>query len=96
PNIVVRRAGVPDIAINNHLNLVLMTAYDFQLGLDSRRLALLTPRNPLPVELAAGVVHEIENGGLVDFHQYLTQELDMGDFDQNAKPYDAMERAVAA
>ncbi|OEZ68346.1 hypothetical protein JAB5_50960 [Janthinobacterium sp. HH103] len=73
-----------------------MTAYDFQLGLDSRRLALLTPRNPLPVELAAGVVHEIENGGLVDFHQYLTQELDMGDFDQNAKPYDAMERAVAA
>lgn len=96
PNIVVRRAGMPDIAINNHLNLVLMTAYDFQIGLDSRRLALLTPRSPLPVELAAGVVHEIENGGLVDFHQYLTHELDMGDFDQNAKPYDAMESEAAA
>ncbi|OEZ78566.1 hypothetical protein JAB5_22110 [Janthinobacterium sp. HH103] len=95
-NIVVRRAGVPDIAINNHMNLVLMTAYDFQLGLDSRRLALLTPRNPLPVDLAAGVVYEIENGGLVDFHQYLTQELDMGGFDQNAKPYEAIESKAAA
>lgn len=96
PNIVIQRKGVPDIAITNHLNVVLMTEYDFQVGLDSRRLFLISPRYPLPVELAAAVVHEIENGGLVDFHQYLTQELDMGDFDQNAKPYDAKESAVAA
>lgn len=96
PNIVVRRHGMPDIAISNNLNVVLMTADDVQQPGDGRRLVALEPQHPLPVELAAAVMHEIENGGLVDFHQYLTQELDMGNFDQYASPYVATESAVAA
>ena len=95
PNIVVRRHGMPDIAISNSLNVVLMTADDVQQPGDCRRLVALKPQHPLPVELAAAVAHEIENGGLVDFHQYLTQELDMGNFDQYATPYVATASAVA-
>lgn len=96
PNIVVRRHGMPDIAISNSLNVVLMTADDVQQPRDGRRLVALEPQHPLPVELAVAIMYEIENGGLVDFHQYLTQELDMGNFDQYASPYVATESAVAA
>lgn len=110
-NIVVRRHGMPDFAISNSLNLVLILAdrqdentkvthqeliLSYAVREYNRRLAMLMPQHPLPVDLAEAVMHEIENGGLVDFHQYLTQELDMGDFDQYASPYNPMGSAVAA
>lgn len=94
--ITIHRGGMPDILISNSLNVVLMTADEFQVGLDSRRLALIAPQHPLPVDLAAAVMHEIENGGLVEFHQYLTHELDMDDFDQHAAPSNAKQSEVAA
>lgn len=97
-NIVVHRAGVPDIAISNSLNVVLMTNDAAQLDseLDNRRLFTLAPTHKLPIDLAASVAHDIENGGLIEFHQYLTQELDMGAFDQYTSPCYAVESAVAA
>jgi hypothetical protein len=110
-NIVVRRHGVPDVAISNSLNLVLMMANDQDENAEhthqalirsnivreyNRRIARLEPQHRLPAVLSEAVMHEVENGGLIDFHQYLTQELDMGDFDQNAKPYDSIENEVAA
>lgn len=110
-NIVVRRHGQPDIAISNSLNLVLIMAdvKDDQakhinktliqsniVREYNRRLTTLEPQHPLPVDLGESVMREIENGGLVDFHQYLTQELDMGGFDQYASTSCAMENAVAA
>lgn len=111
PNIIVRRHSMPDVAISNSLNLVLMMEDGQDKNADhmyqkliqsrivreyNRRLATVAPQHRLPVELAEAVMHEIENGGLVEFHQYLTQELDMGDFDQYASPYFATETAVAA
>lgn len=95
-NIVVHRHEMPDIAISNSLNVVLLTADAMSQDYENRRLFTLVPQQPLPVELAAAVMHEIENGGLVDFHQYLTHELDMAGFDQYASTSYAMESAVAA
>ena len=97
-NLLVYRKGLPDIAIANSINLVLMTNYDVNAtSLDGgRQTFLLDPQHRLPVELATAVMREIENGGLVDFHHYLTLELDMGDFDQYASTSYAMESAVAA
>ena len=97
-NLAVHRKGMPDIAITNRLNLVFMTndeANVTALAGDSRTFQL-DPQHRLPVELATAVMREIENGGLVDFHHYLTLELDMGDFDQYASTSYAMESAVAA
>lgn len=95
-NIVVHRHEMPDIAISNSLNVVLLTADAMSSDYENRRLFTLVPQQPLPVELAAAVMHEIENGGLVDFHQYLTHELDMADFDQYASTSYPIESAVAA
>lgn len=110
-NIVVRRHGMPDVAISNSLNLVLMMANDQDENADhthqdliqsnivreyNRRIATLEPQHLLPAVLSEAVLHEVENGGLIDFHQYLTQELEMGDFDQYTSPYKAMENEMAA
>lgn len=95
-SLAVHRKGLPDIAITNNLNLVLMTNDEVIDDLDDRRTFLLDPENHLPVELATAVMREIENGGLVEFHQYLTHELNMGDFDQYASTSYSMESAVAA
>lgn len=96
--LAVHRKGLPDIAIANGLNLVLMTNDDVNAAAlaSGRRTFLLDPQHRLPVELATAVMREIENGGLVEFHQYLTHELDMADFDQYASTSYAMESAVAA
>ena len=97
-SLAIHRKGLPDIAIENSLNLVLMTNDTVSATslVGGRRTFLLDPQHSLPVELATAVLREIENGGLVDFHQYLTHELDMGDFDQYASTSYAMESAVAA
>ena len=100
-----------DVAISNSLNLVLMMANDQDENADhthqdliqsnivreyNRRIATLEPQHLLPAVLSEAVLHEVENGGLIDFHQYLTQELEMGDFDQYTSPYKAMENEMAA
>jgi hypothetical protein len=82
-NIVVHRHGLPDIAISNSLNMVFMTGAREALSPDNcdRRFFVLNPKQALPVALAAAVVHEIENGGLIEFNHFLMHELDMGNFD---------------
>lgn len=82
-SIVVHRHGLPDIAISNSLNMVFMTGAREALSPDNcdRRFFVLNPIQPLPVALAAAVVHEIENGGLIEFNHFLMHELDMGNFD---------------
>lgn len=97
-NLPIHRKGLPDIVIANSLNLVLMTNDEVKANslVGGRRTFLLDPQHRLPVELATAVMREIENGGLVEFHQYLTHELDMGDFDQYTSTSYAMESAVAA
>lgn len=82
-NIVVHRHGLPDIAISNSLNMVFMTGAREAISPDNcdRRFFVLNPKQALPVALAAAVVHEIENGGLIEFNHFLMQELDMGNFD---------------
>lgn len=83
PNIVVHRHGLPDIAISNSLNMVFMTGAREALNPDNcdRRFFVLNPKHALPVALAAAVVHELENGGLIEFNHFLMHELDMGNFD---------------
>lgn len=97
-NLAIHRKGLPDIVIGNSLNLVLMTNDEVKATtiVGGRRTFLLNPQHRLPVELATSVMREIENGGLVEFHQYLTHELDMAGFDQYASTSYAMESAVAA
>lgn len=82
-NIIVRRHDLPDIAISNSLNMVFMTGAREALSPENcdRRFFVLNPKQALPVALAAAVVHEIENGGLVEFNHFLMHELDMGNFD---------------
>ncbi|WP_219116985.1 hypothetical protein [Janthinobacterium sp. UMAB-56] len=82
-NIVVHRHGLPDIAISNSLNVVFMTGAREALSPDNcdRRFFVLNPKQALPVALAAAVVHEIENGGLIEFNHFLMHELDMSSFD---------------
>lgn len=82
-NIVVRRHDLPDIAISNSLNMVFMTGAREALSPENgdRRFFVLNPKQALPVALAAAVVHEIENGGLIEFNHFLMHELDMGNFD---------------
>ena len=82
-NIVVHRHGLPDIAISNSLNMVFMTGAREAISPDNydRRFFVLNPKQALPVALSAAVVHEIENGGLIEFNHFLMHELDMGNFD---------------
>ena len=82
-NIIVRRHDLPDIAISNSLNMVFMTGVREALSPENcdRRFFVLNPKQALPVALAAAVVHEIENGGLIEFNHFLMHELDMGNFD---------------
>lgn len=82
-NIVVHRHGLPDIAISNSLNMVFMTGAREAISPEccDRRFFVLNPKHALPVALAAAVVHELENGGLVEFNHFLMHELDMGNFD---------------
>lgn len=72
----------------NKMNFVFMSSDARALKPDvgDRRFMVIEPAKPLPPAVYAAVAGEIANGGIEDFHYFLTQQLDMDGFSTRAVP----------
>lgn len=84
----VQRKGLPRRLLRNKLNFVFLSGCaDFlPLEMNDRRFAVIESPAPLPRRYYQAIATEIENGGIEDFHHYLTYALDMGDFGPHTPP----------
>jgi len=80
--------GHAPCSVVNRMNFVYLTNRDDFLPVDtgSRRFVVVEVPPARPRDFYRAIAHEIANGGLEVFREYLLHRLDMGDFNENTQP----------
>jgi putative DNA primase/helicase len=88
PKIRVKQPFGRAVMMNNRTNLVFVSnGWDtLPLEANPRRFAIIDVPPQLPLEVYEGAYREIAEGGAELFGQFLTEHLDMGDFDAKMPP----------
>lgn len=82
--LIITRKGLPHKIVRNRLNFVFLSGHIDALPAThgNRRFFVIEQPSPLPREFYDAAADEILRGGVDMFREYLTEQLDMGDFNE--------------